>query len=101
MDSDFGFPAGKISLVRKASRCGRLARFPVGQQTPWVCTDEKSFRFGGFKFCFGGCTPAYRASVLLAFLRSIVQADAGSRRAGERLVASCLFLVSMFVTLSP
>ena len=38
-----------------------------GQQTTWVCTDGKSFRFGGFKFSFGGCTPAYRESVLLGF----------------------------------
>ena len=75
----FGWPAGVEDCLES----------PWSQQKPGVCTDRKLFRLEDFKFRFGGCTPAYRASVLLAFLRSIVRADGGSRRTGERLVASC------------
>ena len=76
---------------------------PVGQQTPWVYTDEKLFRLGDFKFSFGCCNPAYRAPVLRAFLRCIVQADAGSRRAGRgwRLPVNfelvCLVMLSQYM----
>ena len=75
----FGWPAGVEDCLES----------PWSQQKPGVCTDRNLFRLEDFKFRFGGCSPAYRASVLLLFLRSIVRADAGSRRTGERLVASC------------
>ena len=73
-----GFLSVKISLVRLACQCGRLQpRVPVEEADTWVCTDKKLFRLGDIKFSFGDCTPAYRTSILLAFLRSIIRVDAG------------------------
>jgi hypothetical protein len=46
------------------------------------------------------CTPAYRALVPLVFLRCIVRADAGNRRAGRGWLLPVYFESVCFVTLS-